>query len=182
MFEVRGRPSDFLKLALLNKSSIDLCLIFLASSPPLLLLLGLWILTGEPLMLTKTLVLLTDLFIGGFKPVRHEGLTEGRALVIFWSFRAERTGDLGVLAGDEGVNRFFGEETILEDDVFPKGPAGLFDGEEEVEVCDLPPSIKPLPLNGMMFRMSCDPETDVQKRHEFSMRQQNCKIMCSTTL
>lgn len=182
MFEVEGRPSDFLKLALLNKSSIDLCLIFLASWPPLLLLLGLWILTGEPLMLTKTFVLLTDLFIGGFSPVRLEGLTEGRALVIFWSFRAERTGDLGVLAGDEGVNRFFGEETILEDDVFPKGPAGLFDGEEEVGVCDLPPSIKPLPLNGMMFRMSCDPETDKQKRHEFSMRQQNCKIMCSTTL
>lgn len=113
-------------------------------------------------MLTKTFVLPTDLFIGGFSPVRLEGLTEGRALVIFWSFSTERTGDLGDLAGDEGGNRFFGEETMLED-VFPKGPAGLFDGEEEVEACDLPPRTKPLPLNGMMFRMSCDPETDGKK-------------------
>lgn len=58
---------------------MDLCLILFASwllLPPW----GLWILTGEPLMLTKTFVLLTDLLIGGLSPVKVAGLTEGKEL------------------------------------------------------------------------------------------------------
>lgn len=70
-FELEGRLPDFPKLVLLNSSSIDLCLIFFASW---LLLLppprGLVILTGEPLMLTNTFVLPTDLFLGGFGPAK----------------------------------------------------------------------------------------------------------------
>lgn len=119
---------------------MDLCLIFLTSWPPLP---GLWILTGEPLMLTKTPVLPTDLLTGPFGPARLGGLTGGGAFGMFPSFRAMRTGrEPGVLAWDEGGK--------AEGDTFP---TGLF-------TCDRPPSTNPLPLNGMMFRMSCDPETE----------------------
>lgn len=59
---------------------MDLCLIFFASW--LLPLQDLGILTGEPLMLTKTLVLLTDLFTGGFCPVEVAGLMEGKVLEV----------------------------------------------------------------------------------------------------
>lgn len=79
MFEVEDKLPDFLKLVLLKRSSMDLCLILFASWLPLLLPWGLDNLTGEPLMLTKTLVLLTDLFVGGFSPVEVAGLMEGKA-------------------------------------------------------------------------------------------------------
>lgn len=140
LFEVEAVPAGSLDFEPLNKSSMDLCLTFLTSWLPLWLV-GLWILTGEPLMLTKTFVLLTDLFMGAFDPMWPGGLAEGRLLGLVLSFRAERTGrELGVLACDEGGKSVLGEEAT------PEGDA-------------LPPSTNPLPLNGMMFRMSCDPET-----------------------
>lgn len=90
---------------------MDFCLILSASWLRLLLLWGLGILTGEPLMLTKTLVLLTDLFIGGFSPVEVDGLMEGEAPEIpLVLSRPGRTGEVRLLAGDEGVKSFFGEE------------------------------------------------------------------------
>ncbi len=98
---------------------MDFCLILLASWLPW----GLGILTGEPLMLTKTLVLLTDLFTGGFCPAEVAGLTEGKPIPLL--SRPERTGELRLLAGDEGVKSFFGEETGLDEDVFAKGTTGL---------------------------------------------------------
>lgn len=55
------------------------------------------------------------------------------------------------MAGDEAVQGFFGEETGLDEDVVTTGTSGLDEG------CELPPSRKPLPLNGIMFLMSCDP-------------------------
>lgn len=58
------------------------------------------------------------------------------------------------------MNSFFGEEMGLDEVVFATGTTGWRDGEEEVEDCDFPPSRKPLPLNGIMFRMSCDPEAE----------------------
>lgn len=36
----------------------------------------------------------------------------------------------------------------------------MSDVEEDVEDCDFPPSRKPMPLNGIMFLMSCDPEPE----------------------
>lgn len=147
LFEVEAEPAGSLDFAPLSKSSMDLCLTFLTSWLLLLplRLVGLWILTGEPLMLTKTFVLLMDLFMGAFGPVGPGGLVEGRLLGFVLTFRAERTGrELGVLACDEGGNSVLGEEATPEGDT-------LF-------TCD-PPSTNPLPLNGMMFRMSCDPET-----------------------
>lgn len=111
-------PAGSLDFALLNNSSMDLCLTFLTSWPPLLLrLVGLWILTGEPLMLTKTFVLLTDLFTGAFSPLRPAGLADGRLLGFVLLFRAERTGrELGVLACDEGGNSVLGEVATPEAD------------------------------------------------------------------
>lgn len=103
---------------------MDFCLTLLASWL-LLLPWGLGILTGEPLILTKTLVLLTDLFTGGFCPVEVAGLMEGKPLEIPLLSRPERTGELRLLAGDEGVKSFFGEETGLDEDVFTTGTTGL---------------------------------------------------------
>lgn len=88
---------------------MDFCLVVFASWLRLLLC-GLGILTGEPLMLTKALVLPTDLFVGCFWPMEVAGLMEGKALEIALLLRPERTGELRVLAGDEGVKSFFGEE------------------------------------------------------------------------
>lgn len=102
---------------------MDLCLILFASWLPLLR--GLGIFTGEPLMLTKTLVLPTDLFMCGFCPVEVAGLTEGSALEIPLLPRPERTGELRLLAGDEGVKSFFGEEMGLDEDVFRTGTTSL---------------------------------------------------------
>lgn len=85
---------------------MDLCLIFVSW----LLLLPLWglgILTGDPLMLVKTLVLPTDLFIGGFCPVEVAGLTGGKALEIPRLLWVGRTGGLRLLAGEEGGNSVF---------------------------------------------------------------------------
>lgn len=48
----------------------------------------------------------------------------------------------------------------LDEDAFASGAAGWRDGDDEADDCDFPPSRKPLPLNGMTFRMSCDPETE----------------------
>lgn len=101
VFEVEDR------LVLLKSSSMDFCFILSASW---LLLWGLWILTGEPLMLTKALVLLTDLFIGGFCPIEVAGLMEGKALEIPLLSRLGRIGELRLLAGDGGATSFFGEE------------------------------------------------------------------------
>lgn len=78
-------------------------------------------LTGEPLMLTKTLVLLTDLFTGGFCPVEDPGLMEGKELEIPLLSGKERTGEPRLLAGDDGVNSFFGEESGLDEDVVTEG-------------------------------------------------------------
>lgn len=134
---------------LLKSSSMDFCLILSVSWLLLLLLLrGLEILTGEPLMLTNALVLPTDLFMGGFCPVEVPGLMEGKELEIPLLSRLGRTGELRLLAGDEGVKSFFGEE----------GTTGVRDGEDDTEDCDFPPSRKPLPLNGIIFLMSCNPE------------------------
>lgn len=148
----------FLRPAQLKRSSMDFCLVL--SAPWLLLLLLLpWafgIFTGEPLMLTNTLVLLTDLFMGGFCPMEAAGLTEGKALENPLVRLSERTGELRLLAGDEGVRGFLGEEMELDEDVFTAGTGGLIDGEEDVG--DFPPSRKPLPLNGIMFLISCNPE------------------------
>lgn len=146
---------DFLKPALLKRSSMDFCLVL--SAPwllPLLLLppWGFGIFTGEPLMLTNTFVLLTDLFMGGFCPMEAAGLMEGKVLEIPLVGLSERTGELRLLAGDEGVKSFVGEEMELDEDVFTAGTGGLLDVE------DFPPSRKPLPLNGIMFLISCNPE------------------------
>lgn len=45
-----------------------------------------------------------------------------------------------------------------DDEVTATGAAGLWEAGEEVEDWEFPPSTKPLPLNGIMFRMSCNPE------------------------
>lgn len=103
-------------------------------------------------MLTKTLVLPTDLFTGGFCPVEVAGLMEGKMPELPLFSRPERTGELRLLAGGEGV------EAELDEAVLTKGTTGVLDGEEDVEDCEFPPSWKPLPLNGIMFLMSCDPE------------------------
>lgn len=81
VLEVEDWLSDFLRLVLLKRSSMDFCLILFASCLPLLPW-GLGILTGEPLMLIKALVLPTDLFTGGFCPVEVAGLMEGNELEI----------------------------------------------------------------------------------------------------
>lgn len=137
---------------------MDLCLILFASW--LLPLRDLEILTGEPLMLTKTFVLLTDLFTGGFCPVEVAGLMEGKVLEVPLLSRPERTGELRLLAG---------EKRRLDEGVFTAGN-GVSDGEEDVEDCDFPPSRKPLPLNGIMFLMSCDPEPE---REETNLESSN---------
>lgn len=145
---------DFLRPVLLKRPSMDFCLIL---SAPWLLLRVLWgfgSLTGDPLTLTNTLVLLTDLFMGGFCPPEATGLIEGKVLEIpeVGRFRLEPTGVLRPLAGDEGVRGFLGEEMELDGAVFPAGTGGLLNSEEDV--VDFPPSEKPLPLNGMMFLIS----------------------------
>lgn len=56
------------------------------------------ILTGEPLTLTKTLVLLTDLLTGGFWPAEVAGLLGGKVL-------EDRTGDVRLPAGEGGASR-----------------------------------------------------------------------------
>lgn len=157
---------DFLRPALLKRSSMDFCLIL--SAPWLLLLLlllwGFGILTGEPLMLTNTLVLLTDLFMGGFRRMEAAGVMEGKVLEIPL---VGLSGELRLLAG--GLKSFPGEEMELDEDVFTAGTGGLFDGEEDVE--GLPPSRKPLPLNGIMFLISCNPEAVRGKgRNEMSVQ------------
>jgi len=88
---------------------MDFCLVLSAPRPPLLLL-DFWTFTGEPLMLTKTLVFPTDLFTGGFSPVEAGGLIEVRLLDIplVWSENLE------FLAGEAGVKSFFGEEPGLD--------------------------------------------------------------------
>lgn len=55
---------------------------------------------------------------------------------------------------------FFREATGMDEDVSVTGTTGLRGEEEEVEGCDFPPSRKPLPLNGITFRISCDPEPE----------------------
>lgn len=148
--------SDFLRLVLLKRSSMELCLIL---SPPWLLLL-LWdfgIFTGEPFMLTKWLALPTDLFTGGFFPMEVDGLTEVKVLEIPLVL-LEWTGEETLLVRDDGVKNFFGEGTGLDNGVFTTGSGGLGDGKEDVESWDFPPRMKPFPLNGMMFLISCDPE------------------------
>lgn len=178
VFEMENWLTDFLRSVLPKRSWMDLCLI-LSVPWPLLLLWGLGIFTGEPLMLTKTRVLLTDLFIGGFCPAEVVGLMEGKAVEIplVGLFKLERTGELRGLAGDEGVKSFLGEEMGLEEDVFTgtlTGTRGLWEGEEEVEDWDFPPSRKPLPLNGIMFLISCDPDPEGKYKFEsdnkFSMQ------------
>lgn len=131
-----------------NKSSIDFCRAFVASLS-LALLRDLWIFTGEPLMLTKTLVLATDFFTD---------LPEAAALRFPLSSRLERTGEPRALFGDEGVNSFLGEKTELGDEVLATGATCLWEAGEEVEDCEFPPSTKPLPLNGIRFLLSCNPE------------------------
>lgn len=114
-------------------------------------------------MLTKTFVLLTDLFISAFGPVGPGGLTEGRLLGFVLSFRAGRTGgELGGLACDQGGKSVLGDEATPEGDALP---TGLF-------TCDLPPSTNPLPLNGMMLRISCDAETGRCKKKDTMNQQQ----------
>lgn len=152
VFEKEAWLPDFLTPMLLKRSSIDFCFIF--SAPWLLLLLGLGILTGEPPMLTKTFVLLTDLFIGGFGPPEAAGLMEGKPLESPELLRPGRTGEVRVLAGGEGVRSFLGGETGR------AGTGGLGDAEDAVEDWDFPPSRKPLPLKGIMFLISCDPEPE----------------------
>lgn len=102
---------------LVKRSSIDFCVILLRS----LLRCDLGILTGEPLTLTKTLVLLTDLFIGDFFPVEvAAGLTAGEFPGKFNPAR--------FLARDDGVKTFLGREATGLD----KGVAVCaFWGEEE---------------------------------------------------
>lgn len=109
---------------------MDFCLIL--SAPWLLLLWDLGILTGEPLMLTKTLVLPTDLFTGGFFPVEVAALTEAEepGIPLVKSSRPERTGEVRLLAGDEGLKKFLGEERGLDEGVLT---GALLDGEEDVE-------------------------------------------------
>lgn len=123
--------SDFLRLVLLKRSSMDFCLSL--SSPWLRLLLwDLGLFTGEPLMLTKTLVLLTDFFTGSFFPMEVAGLMEGKVLEVPLVL-LERTGEERLLGGDEGVKNFFGEGTGLDNGAFTEGSGGLGDGEEDVE-------------------------------------------------
>ncbi len=81
------------------------------------------ILTGEPLMLTKTFVLLTDLFTGGFCPVEVVCLMEVKVLEI--PLFTEPTGELRPLAGDEGGNSLCGEETGLDKDIFTTGTTAV---------------------------------------------------------
>lgn len=133
-------PAGLPMLWLMKSSPMDFCLSGSAPRPPLW---GLGILTGEPLMLTKALMLATDLFTGRFSPaeVPQSPLPS----------RPERTGEPRLLAGDGGAKSLFGEG----------GTAGVRDGEEGVGGWDFPPSRKPLPLNGIVFLMSCDPEPAV---------------------
>lgn len=104
-------------------------------------------------MLTKALVLPTDLLTGGFFPVEVAGLMEVKALECPLLFGLKRAGESRLLAGDEGVKSFFGEE----------GSAAVGDGEEDMDDWDCPPRRKPLPVNGIMFLMSCDAEPGREK-------------------
>lgn len=47
----------------------------------------------------------------------------------------------------------------LDDEVLATGVTCFCEAGEEAEDCEFPPSTKPLPLNGIIFRMSCNPET-----------------------
>ena len=148
----------------LSKSSFtDFCLAFKMCPPVVrcltdpsatLPLLGLGILTGDPLMLTKYFVLATERFVGGLFP---PGLVRGKAPELF-SPRESRKASVGeprlVRDGGENGGRL-GEETVLGKGLFQTG-LGDF---EEAEGCD-PPRTTPFPLNGIMFLMSCDPEPE----------------------
>lgn len=94
---------------------------------------GLGILTGEPPMLTNTLEFPTDFFTGGLGPETVADRASGGS---------ERTGERRALGGDGGLVR---------------------EGGEDAEDCEVPPRTKPLPLNGIIFRMSCDPEPRTQR-------------------
>lgn len=130
-----------------SKSSIDFCRVFFVSLL-FALLWGLGIFTGEPLMLTNALALPTDFLTGGFSPAIHFPL----------SSRLGRTGEPRALFGDEGANSFLGEKVELVEEVLATGATCLWEAAEEAEDCGFPPSTKPLPLNGIIFRMSCNPE------------------------
>lgn len=84
-------------------------------------------------MLAKTLVLLTDLLMGGFCPLETSDLMEGKALGIPWAWllRPEWTGERGLLVED-GEERmgFLGDESD-----FTTGPSTSFppEGEEDME-------------------------------------------------
>jgi len=136
-------PAGLPMLWLMKSSPMDFCLSGSAPRPPLW---GLGILTGEPLMLTKALMLATDLFTGRFSPAE---VPESPL-----PLRPERTGEPRLLAGDGGAKSLFGEG----------GTAGVRDGEEGVGGWDFPPSRKPLPLNGIVFLTSCDPEPEKRER------------------
>lgn len=80
-------------------------------------------------MLTKNLVLPTDLFIGGFSPVEVEGLVEGKAAESrsVGSSTLERSGEVRLLIGEPSPpgGGALGEDMGLETDVFTTGTTGL---------------------------------------------------------
>ena len=143
----------------LSKSSFtDFCLAFrmcppgvccLADPGPTLPRLGLGTLTGEPLMLTKYLVLPTERFVGG--------LFRGKVPEMFLprESRKASVGEPSLFRGGGENGGRLGEETGLGKGLFQTG-SGDF-GEEEG--CD-PPRSTPFPLNGIMSLMSCDPEPE----------------------
>lgn len=91
--------------------------------------------------------------MGGFSPATVVGL-------FALSAKLERTGEPRVLVEDE-TSSFLGKEMVLDEQVLATGDNR--EGGEEVQDCESPPSTKPLPLKGIIFRMSCNPEPRRQR-------------------
>lgn len=135
------------------------------------------IFTGEPLILTKASQLPTDLLTGGFSPETVVGL-------FALSVKLERTGEPRILVEDEGTSSFLGKEMVLDEQVLATGDNR--EGGEEAQDWESPPSTKPLPLKGIIFRMSCNPEPwrqryEIQNEPNFSLmplasRERNTKV------
>lgn len=157
-FEVTAAPAA--EVLTLKRSFTDLCVAASMNSwvrlaepclLPVAALLALGIRTGEPLMLTKTLVLLIDLLTVCLGPLVTPEIEGGATRLPFLSglsnpgFRGER--------GPLALGWAGGEKRRFDLGWLRLWSGGGFLEEEEEEEED-PPSRNPLPLKGMMFLMS----------------------------
>ena len=149
------RLSVMLKLS--KSSFTDFCppgVRCLTDPCPTLPPLGLGILTGEPLTLTKTLVLPTERFVGGLFPL---GLFRGKVPELFLPIESRKAsvGEPRLVRDGGEKGGLLGEETGLGKVFFHTGS-----GDFGVAEGCAPPRRTPFPLNGIMFLMSCDPEPE----------------------